>query len=514
MIISKKSRHALAFQRILVSLFSLMLSHCFAQNKKIKVLINTSQSYQKMDHFGASDAWACQFVGKWKHETKNRIADLLFSRDTLKNGQPKGIGLSLWRFNIGAGSAEQKDASGIGEQWRRAECFLDSSGNYDWNRQSGQMWFLEAAKQRNVPFYLGFTNSPPVFFTKNNKAFAYNGIPNLDESKNNKFTDFLIKVIFGIKQKTGIEFDYISPVNEPQWKWSEGGQEGSPFNNQDIYRITQNLSEVLMKSNLRTKICVPEAGQIDYLYKNLNQSECGNQIEDFFNNSSPHFLGNMSNVLPVICGHSYFTTSPLDTIVLKRKALISKIKAFPTLKYWMSEYCILGDNQGEIEGKKRDLGIKAALYLAKVIHHDLTVANATSWSWWTALSKYDYKDGLIYVGDSVRTERFYASKMLWALGNYSRFIRPEAVRIKADFTAKNEEDCLVSGYKDSYTNKTTLVIINSEKKVLTLILKMINEKIIHTKTYITSENKELNVMQNKGRKLQIPPMSICTVLIN
>ena len=72
----------------------------------------------------------------------------------------------------------------------------------------------------------------------------------------------------------------------------------------------------------------------------------------------------------------------------------------------------------------------------------------------------------------------------------------------------------VSGYKDSYTNKTTLVIINSEKKVLTLILKMINEKIIHTKTYITSENKELNVMQNKGRKLQIPPMSICTVLIN
>jgi hypothetical protein len=26
----------------------------------------------------------------------------------------------------------------------------------------------------------------------------------------------------------GIEFDYISPFNEPQWDWENGNQEGTP----------------------------------------------------------------------------------------------------------------------------------------------------------------------------------------------------------------------------------------------------------------------------------------------
>lgn len=44
----------------------------------------------------------------------------------------------------------------------------------------------------------------------------------------------------------------------------------------------------------------------------------------------------------------------------------------------MSEYCILGDNGGEINGNGRDMGIDPALYLARVIHNDLTIANASA----------------------------------------------------------------------------------------------------------------------------------------
>ena len=80
-----------------------------------------------MHNFAASDAWACQFVGSWPDEKKNVIADWLFSTDTLANGTPKGIGLTMWRDNIGAGSANQGSASGINDEWRRAASFMDNS---------------------------------------------------------------------------------------------------------------------------------------------------------------------------------------------------------------------------------------------------------------------------------------------------------------------------------------------------------------------------------------------------
>ena len=40
---------------------------------------------------------------------------------------------------------------------------------------------------------------------------------------------------------------------------------------------------------------------------------------------------------------------------------------------------MLGDNAGEMDGSKRDLGMGVALYLAKVIHTGLTSANAAGW---------------------------------------------------------------------------------------------------------------------------------------
>ena len=58
---------------------------------------------------------------------------------------------------------------------------------------------------------------------------------------------------------------------------------------------------------------------------------------------------------------------------------------------------MLGDNAGEINGGGRDLGMTTALYVARVIHTDLTMANAASWQWWLALSANNYKDGLIYL---------------------------------------------------------------------------------------------------------------------
>jgi len=50
---------------------------------------------------------------------------LLFSREVDDKGNSQGIGLSMWRFNLGGGSEEQGDASGIvsDKKERRVDCF-------------------------------------------------------------------------------------------------------------------------------------------------------------------------------------------------------------------------------------------------------------------------------------------------------------------------------------------------------------------------------------------------------
>src|SRR6185503_1377987 len=66
----------------------------------LKIQIDSRTSFQTIDGFGASDAWQCQFVGEnWPLDKRDHIADLLFSRDVDPQGNPKGIGLSIWRFN-------------------------------------------------------------------------------------------------------------------------------------------------------------------------------------------------------------------------------------------------------------------------------------------------------------------------------------------------------------------------------------------------------------------------------
>jgi O-glycosyl hydrolase len=128
----------------------------------------------------------------------------------------------------------------------------------------------------------------------------------------------------------------------------------------------------------------------------------------------------------------------------------------------MSEYCILGDNDGEIKGEGRDLGITSGLYIAKVIHNDLVNAQATAWHWWISVSPYDYKDGLVYIDKNKTDGNFQSSKMLWALGNFSRFVRPGAKRIEAS-SSLGTDGLLVSSYLNT-NNELVTVIVNSDNE--------------------------------------------------
>ncbi|HEX8041164.1 MAG TPA: glycoside hydrolase, partial [Chryseosolibacter sp.] len=222
------------------------------------LVVDLAATKQTIHSFGASDCWTAKFIGQWADAgKKNKIADLLFSTDTLADGTPVGIGLSLWRFNIGAGSYEQGDTSNIVTDWRREECFQNRDGSYDWSKQQGAQWFLEAARARGVRYTLGFSLSPPVHMTLNGKAF--NGTAgtnlNIQDGRLGDYADFLVAVSehFG--------FDYLSPVNEPQWQWGkndQSSQEGTQATNAEIANLCKLLSSKFSPAS-PTGIVVAEA---------------------------------------------------------------------------------------------------------------------------------------------------------------------------------------------------------------------------------------------------------------
>src|SRR5690606_30740516 len=123
-------------------------------------------------------------------------------------------------------------------------------------------------------------------------------------------------------------------------------------------------------------------------------------------------------------------------------------------------------------------GIEYGLYVAKVLHHDLVIANMTSWQWWLSVSPYNYSDALVYINDpsgainvaGTKTDGVVIeSKQLWAFGNFARFIRPGMKRVETTVQGNNDPavaaaTLMISAYKDETTKKLVVVLVNPEAK--------------------------------------------------
>ncbi len=478
--------------------------------------INLSADKQVIHSFGASDCWGIKFIGKnWPLNKRNEIADLFFSKDVDANGNPKGIGLSLWRINIGAGSFEQGTASNISSEWRREECFQNAAGTYDWTKQAGNRWFAQAAKTRGVENLLLFSIAAPVHMSKNglatgNPAAAELGKLNLQSDKYDDYAEFMAEVAKNFTQ-SGMPINYISPVNETNWNWIQGAngqasQEGTSATNAEVFQLATELNNKIVAKGLTTKIALCESGS--HGYTNGSVSGVANRsdfINYFWNTSSSGYVGNLPTVEKIISSHSYGAQPNVTSLINNRTNLTNRLSSVNnSIKYWQSEYCVLGTEDG-ITGPGRDLGINAALYIARVIHTDLAVGNATSWQWWLGMSPSDYKDGLVYIADPAGTMGelpatkndgvIYKSKMLWALGNYSRFVRPGMIRVDASLSGIPDAttaatSVMISAYKNPTTKELVVVVVNMgpEDKIK---LSGINFSSANLKTYTTDANKEM-----------------------
>src|SRR6185312_9545744 len=105
------------------------------------------------------------------------------------------------------------------------------------------------------------------------------------------------------------------------------------------------------------------------------------------------------------------------------------------------------------------------------------------------------------------------SKMLWILGNYSRFVRPGAIRVSATIEQEGNsgKPILISAYKKG--SAVTLVVVNSNNQSVQMKLHINGGQISLTRGYVTSETSDLKAKKLKADQdeIDIAGRSVTTI---
>ena len=515
----------MTLQKSIATLFLLVGTISFAQQT---IKIDPSIRFQTMQGFGASDAWNTEAVGKnWNINEKEAIAELLFSKE-MDGSSPAGIGLSRWRFNIGGGSTEQGTESNIEKEERRSECFItnveevngEEIVTYDWSKQAGQQWFLNAANDYGVEGLVAFVNSPPRFYTKNGRTNSDNtnrfGTTNLGTTNYNRFSDFMVTVLKHFSDE-GIEFSQISPINEPQYEWNSG-QEGCPWKHDEVFKLVGKLNRDIVAKGLDTKILLSEAADYRYLYGNKDDGDKSDIIDKYFDANSTNYIGDLSQVLPGIGAHSYWINGTDASIKSVRETVKEKADDYG-LELYQSEYNLLSTHY--------DDKLLNTIFLAKIIYTDLEIAGVSLWDYWTAIERERWSqknrfylirlipDGGNYA-DLENSGTSIADKNLWALGNFSKFIRPGYKRISTS-GADDLAGLMGVSFIAPDDSEIITVYVNWSESAIdinnTFTSLPENKKIENTNVFVTDATNDLyNVgTHNLATSYAVPALSVVTL---
>ncbi|MNR31991.1 Glucuronoxylanase XynC precursor [compost metagenome] len=106
----------------------------------------------------------------------------------------------------------------------------------------------------------------------------------------------------------------------------------------------------------------------------------------------------------------------------------------------------------------------------------------------------------------------YDSKMLWALGNYSRFIKPGSQRVLVNTLSDTNTEVYVSAYKQN--QKLVTVAVNPTKQDILLDIEIKGKGHNKAQTYVTSANYNLSPFKqyNSTRQILLPAESVTTIL--
>lgn len=210
----------------------------------MKINLENAKVIKTVKGFGGSACWWSPQVKSEK--TAHEIANLLYGDD--------GLRMNIYRFNVGGGY--EKDNLRIENPWRYVESFMKKDGSFDYSKDKYAVNMMKKCLSLgNIDTLIFFANSP--HFTQTVTGQTSGGFTehfsNLDKSKYEAFAKYFIDIAEHFSAE-GYPVKYISPINEPQWKWGGASvwQEGCHYEPQEVYDCFLAFAKELEKRNSST----------------------------------------------------------------------------------------------------------------------------------------------------------------------------------------------------------------------------------------------------------------------
>lgn len=330
---------------------------------------------------------------------------------------------------------------------RGVESFMNTDGTFDWTRDGPGVYYLLAAQAANVSSITFFVNAAPSGLNATSEYLAPCG-GTLETTAIPAFVTY-IETVLAHWADHGITIDYISPMNEPDDSFSSCGQEGMAVQQSDRTAVFQQLRSALSNSTSTGAKAMKIMGD--------ETSQIASQALMHYGNWLPATLP--GQYIDAIAAHMY--DWPDDATLLNYGQLIknssaggtpppvkmTEISSFKSASGIHSEWGWTGPS---IMRSQYDPTMSSALDMARMIWQWLTLVNAESFDWWTAVStmmpcspsvdascativKNDtgWNDAFIYIDPNYPTTKdynFYLTKRFWVFRHFTNFIRPGSVR--------------------------------------------------------------------------------------
>jgi glucuronoarabinoxylan endo-1,4-beta-xylanase len=411
-------------------------------------VVDWNDMHQRIDGFGASSAWDSTWT--------TTQADLLFSpsngivyTDNLGHTTTNnGIGLSLLRNRIAPATSPSSNA---------LPTTVETS-------------IMQMAQTRGARVWS--TPWTPAAGFKNNGATSGGGYLGSGANATNlAYAHQLASYVASMKNTYGINLYAVSIQNEPDAKVTT--YDSCNWTAQQIHDFTTNLYNALVASNLTsTKIMLPES---------QNWQDYSNLVTTAMSDST-------SNLVGIIADHNYDSNYGPASL-----AKNSYGKAL-----WETEVSLLSGS---------DSSIANGVYYAQRIFQFMTQAQVNAWHYWwlIASSTSTGNQGLLDNNAAI-------TKRLFAVGNYSRFVRPNYYRIGVS----NNTFTSISAYRATNSTSFAIVAVNSSSATVTQIFNLVNFPTVASVTpWITSSNLSLAgtnavTVNNSSFAYTLPAMSVVT----
>ncbi len=457
----------LLFSVVIMSSLLLVRSQSAKADSGAGVTVNWNETHQSIDGFGVADPWPADFLQSFAEPARSEMVSLLFSQD-------RGAGFSILRSEIGSGGGAPANTN--------TQTIEPSQGNFTWNVDAGQVWLMHQAQSYGVNQFESTAWSPPAWMKTNNSVT--NG-GSLRTDMYQAYADYLAAYVQGYHSHFGVDTSAISPANEPDvtQTYQSANWTGEQFRT----FVRDYLKPTFVKDGITTKILLPEPS-------------CWNDVLGGKNFAGPTLSDPQAAAgVDIVAGHDYCNNA--NTPFTQAKQLGKQ--------QWETEVSNFGSPPA-------NPWISDGLQWANRIYTNLVQAESNAWFFWLAthpasLNNAD-NQALLYQDSSNNT--FSITKRLFAIGNYSRFIRPGYVRIGA--TSNPTSNVNLSAYKDPGNSKVVIVAVNNDtSNSQNLNISVNGFSPTYLTPYVTSalESLEQNTsvpFSNGSAAVTLPPASITT----